>query len=315
MASDGAGVLEASLACRFSPNARKKGYSYCFDYDCVKDLSIEPNRIKGYVKGGQDYEVELYYTRLNGAVEVTDFYCECAHFEEGFNCKHIWAAILECDYLATDDSRWKQFLSLAASDEDRLDELLARVGRQASATADSFVPVHRDFLFGEARKQQIRLSYVFEVLSGRLKLFIFKQKQKVNGEWGVASRYKFTKRGIESAPTESQHLLRLLTGYESPESADSSYSYNFSIQDQYDSFEVTSEWSDDVWKPLAESERVFWSLDSEAGESQWRKLAIDVNRPYSLNFEIRREAEDKNKSVDRGRQWRFGHCQRSNSSN
>ena len=73
MASDGAGVLERSLVAKFSPVKRRKGHSYCFDYDCVKDLSIEPNRIKGIVKGGENFEVELYYTRLHGAIKITDF--------------------------------------------------------------------------------------------------------------------------------------------------------------------------------------------------------------------------------------------------
>ena len=295
MTSNGTGVLEISLANKFSPSTRYKGHGYCFDYDCVCDLDIQTNRITGIVAGSRDYCVDLYYTRLNDAIKITSFACECPHFADGYNCKHIWAVILECDYLAASDPRWKQFLSGAVTSGNRLDQLLARISSPSQAAAVSAVPVHRDFLFGAARKQQTRLSYVFELVSGSLQLLLFKQKQKVNGEWGVAKRYKFEKDEIKSAPAESQQLLRLLTGYESPEDSGGSYSYRFDRAEYYETFEVISQWTEDVWKLLAESGQVFWSLDSDAGEDDWRKLVIDVERPYSLNLTYDEKFKTKTK--------------------
>ena len=125
---------------------------------------------------------------------------------------------------------------------------------------------------------------MIEASQESLNLAVFKQKQKVNGDWGVAKRYKFSKQEIEWAPAESQQLLRLLTGYEVPESDGSSYRYYDSEPDSYESFEVVSEWSGDVWNLLAQSERVFWSLDRAAGEDAWRKISVDVMQPYSLEL-------------------------------
>ena len=295
MASDGTGVLGTSLAGQFSPSTKSKGLIYCFDYDCVDCLEIETNRITGLVTGSREYRVDLYYTRQNGGIRITSYACGCPHFADGYNCKHIWALILECDYLAESDSRWKQFLSGVAGSEDRLDQLLTRVSLQSPATAAITVPVHRDFLFGAAKQQQTRLSFVFEFTSGSFELLLFRQKQKVNGEWGVAKRLKFEKEEIRFAPTESQQLLRLLTGYQSPESADSSYGYYSNKPGKFETFEVKSQWSGEVWKLLAASDRVFWSFDSDTGENDWRKLVIDVEHPYSLNLKYDEKLKTKTK--------------------
>jgi len=196
MASDGPGVLEGSLAHQFARSEQKKGHTYCFDYDCVDHLCVESNRITGTVYGSRSYGVDLYFSLQSGSIRVTDFACECPHFAKGNNCKHIWATILECDYLATSDPRWKKLLS-GATTGDRLDELLARVAQQSPALASRSAPVHRDFLFGGAKQQQTRLSFVIEASQESLNLAVFKQKQKVNGDWGVAKRYKFSKQEIE----------------------------------------------------------------------------------------------------------------------
>jgi len=86
-----------------------------------------------------------------------------------------------------------------------------------------------------------------------------------------------------------------LTGYEVPESDGSSYRYYDSEPDSYESFEVVSEWSGDVWNLLAQSERVFWSLDRDGGEDAWRKISVDVMQPYSLELKYDEKLKTKTK--------------------
>lgn len=288
------GILAATLASQFSRADQKKGADYCYDYDCVRDVNIEGNRIYGMVYGSRDYEVELYFSLNSGGMKVTDLNCSCPYHSKGHNCKHIWALILECDYLATQDARWASFLSAGAAGEDRLDQLLAVVSQRSRVS--SSVPVHNEFLFGAAKKQQEQLAYVFDISDegGGLKLLLYKQKQKKNGGLGAATRFKFEKESITSAPAESQQLLRALTGYEAP--SPTGYSYYYSDRaSKYEFFDVSVDWSDDVWEMLAKTERTFWAMDPDGGFDAWRPVAIDVEKPYSLELNYDEKLKTKTK--------------------
>ena len=87
----------------------------------------------------------------------------------------------------------------------------------------------------------------------------------------------------------------MLTGYEMPESEDSRYRYHSNELDKYESFEIVSEWSDDIWQLLAQSGRVFWTLDPNGGEDAWREIKIDVARPYSLRLKYDEKLKTKTK--------------------
>ena len=291
---DSPGVLELDLAPQFGRSEKKQGASFCYDFDCVRDVNILNNRISGVVYGSQGYEVELYYSVKSGAMKVTGFECACPHFARGFNCKHIWALILECDYLASHDPRWKKFLS-GGADGDQLDQLLAQVSQRSRALTAS--PVHADFLFGTAKKQQEKLAYVFDISEdgGCMKLLLYKQKQKKNGELGAPTRFKYEKEDLFKAPAESRQLLRALTGYEK-KPASGSYSYYYDERaGKYESFDVSVEWSDELWQMLAKTERTFWSLDPDGGFEAWRPVAIDVQRPYTLELKYDEKLKTKTK--------------------
>ena len=290
---DSPGVLELNLASQFGRPEQKQGASYCYDFDSVRNVSILDNRISAVVYGSRGYEVELYYSVKSGAMKVTGFECACPHFARGFNCKHIWALILECDYLATNDPRWKKFLS-GGADGDQLDQLLAQVSQRSRALTAG--PVHADFLFGEAKKQQEQLAYVFDVSEdgGCLKLLLYKQKQKKNGELGAPARFEFDKEDLSKTPAESRQLLRALTGYE--KSSAGSYSYYYGGRaEKYESFDVSAEWSDEIWHLLDKTERTFWSLDPGGGFDAWRPVTIDVQRPYRLELKYDEKLKTKTK--------------------
>ena len=70
---DSPGVLELNLASKFGLIEQKKGASYCYDFDSVRNVNILNNRISGVVYGSQAYEVELYYSVKLGAMKVTGF--------------------------------------------------------------------------------------------------------------------------------------------------------------------------------------------------------------------------------------------------
>jgi len=237
---DSPGVLELDLAAQFGNSVKRKGTAYCYEYDSVHGVNILNNRISGIVRGSEEYDVELYYSLKSGAMKVTGFECSCPHFADGFNCKHIWALILECDFLATQDVRWAKFLRGGVGvGDDQLDRLLAQVSQRARVLTTS--PVHADFLFGGAKKQQEKLAYVFDISEdgGCMKLLLYKQKQKKNGELGVPTPFKFEKEDIFWEPAESQQLLRALTGYEKPSTGSYGYYYD-DRAGKYESFDVSA---------------------------------------------------------------------------
>ena len=288
--------LKTRLASRFGRAEQRKGEKYCFHDDCVSDLRIHSNRVAGVVYGSRAYDVELYYSMKAGVTTITDFECTCPHFAKGYNCKHVWAVILECDFLATQDARWAKFLSGGNVAKDRLGQLLARVNQYSAAVATQ--PVHRDFLFGDGKSQQERLAFVFDVSEDRdcIKLLVFRQKQKLNGDFGVPQRFKFEKSDIESAPAQSRQLLRALTGYEAPSVAVSGYGrYSYQMPDKYESFDVRAEWSADVWKLLAQTKQTFWSLDPNDSFEAWQPVTIDVDRSYSLRLKYDEKLKTKTK--------------------
>ena len=287
-------TLERSLMHLFSRESQKRGTAYCFEYDCVSSLTVDDHRISGTVHGSWPYDVELVYSQKGGVFQITNFACECPDFNKGKNCKHIWATILECDHLATQDPRWAKFLAGGDANASQLEQLLAQLKQQNQTSLTR--PVHRDFLFSQNRQQE-RLSFVFDVPTSEesLVLFLFKQKRKANGDWGAPKRYRFVKSDIQLAPPEVQHLLRMLTGYQTPVGPSQGYGYYYDTPDKYETFDVTPEWSDEVWALLAKTERVFWALDVDGGEAAWQPLVIEIQPAYSIQLSYDQKLKTKTK--------------------
>ncbi len=109
--------LAGKLSSEFATNTRKKGAGY-HRGGAVKILNHTPSQVDALIRGTNDYLLRLTLGRM--ALHVA---CTCPHFEDGNECKHIWATILEADdhlYLSEADRRAKLKLDF---DYEALDDL------------------------------------------------------------------------------------------------------------------------------------------------------------------------------------------------
>jgi superfamily II DNA or RNA helicase len=83
--------LSSSLAKHFSHNSKARGEEY-YRQNRVRVNRGGENEVAATVRGAERYGVELNY--LDG---VLSLFCDCPHFQDGFACKHLWAAILAAE--------------------------------------------------------------------------------------------------------------------------------------------------------------------------------------------------------------------------
>ena len=112
--------LSTRLAGDFSKNVRKRGEEY-YHKGRVMIREGSLSELSACVRGSGFYEVQLSWRNDKLAV-----WCDCPHFvEQGFPCKHLWAAILAADqnaYLIAAASAEKFTLDLETLALDGLDD-------------------------------------------------------------------------------------------------------------------------------------------------------------------------------------------------
>src|SRR3569832_2260075 len=94
--------LKSRFAPQFNPRIRDRGFAY-FRKGAVEILEHSDFHVLAQVKGTLDYFVKLTLT-LNSL----DVACTCPYFDNGEDCKHIWATMLAADsknYLSEVDLR------------------------------------------------------------------------------------------------------------------------------------------------------------------------------------------------------------------
>jgi superfamily II DNA or RNA helicase len=112
--------LSTRLAGDFSKNVRKRGEEYYYKGRVLIHQGSS-SELSACVRGSGPYEVQLSWR--NSKLSV---WCDCPHFvEQGFPCKHLWAAILAADqnaYLTTAALAEKFTLDLETLALDGLDD-------------------------------------------------------------------------------------------------------------------------------------------------------------------------------------------------
>src|SRR5882724_12903075 len=109
--------LKGKFSREFSGRIRDRGFAY-FRSNKVEILNHSESHVDAKVKGSEDYLVRLTLGRVS-----LDVACTCPYFEEGQECKHIWATMLAADarqYLRDVDLRARLDLRF---DDEALEEL------------------------------------------------------------------------------------------------------------------------------------------------------------------------------------------------
>jgi hypothetical protein len=83
--------LASKLSHEFAARIQYRGAQY-FRERAVEVGFQSPTRLEAIVSGGHDYHVRLAIS--DGRLKVA---CTCPYFDQGEECKHLWATILEAD--------------------------------------------------------------------------------------------------------------------------------------------------------------------------------------------------------------------------
>ncbi len=99
-------TLANQLSAQFDAGDRRRGTEYFHAGDVVS-LWSDGKSYQAIVAGSRgDYEVEIGPAPgKQGGVATLHFACNCPRFDDGFNCKHLWATILTLDRMKYDLSQ------------------------------------------------------------------------------------------------------------------------------------------------------------------------------------------------------------------
>ncbi|HXJ37656.1 MAG TPA: SWIM zinc finger family protein, partial [Bryobacteraceae bacterium] len=225
--------ISSHLARHFSAGVRQRGQGY-FGGGQVRMLHGSATDFEARVRGSETYEVML---EVRGS--ALRLHCDCAHFETGEPCKHIWAAILAAEKL--------RYLSAAASVttvltqpiftgpeaeftggasvyppmpqwRTRLNELIQTVPERSGGAVWRW-PAHRQILY------IIDRSGIGE--NGTLSLGLYVRDRRADGNWGRIAPLNLRRIDIPRLPDAADHpILAAIAG------AMMTYNYAWAGQNQ-----------------------------------------------------------------------------------
>lgn len=290
--------IPKELTSLFLPGDRARGLEY-YRMNRVSDIRECDGVVSADVRGsGETYSVSL--DLLQSSDDLLS--CTCPRFEDGYYCKHIWAALLAFVDLAqgNDKENLRQNKSnrrVAGSAKGARTkqpdwQRLFRGGRESVdyRSIESRDGFHSVKAGNGARS--FRYLYVFDVGASKqssgylegLSLRLLRQEIKQNGGWS-----KPRVMGID--PNQDCELMdsadRLATGLllgKHPSGYGGYYSVNtFAVKDNWDLL---------ILQAIEATGRLYWSLDARHSAEEFRPLRIDWEGRYSIWVELRETKKD-----------------------
>ena len=224
--------LKSRLASQFNPRIRDRGFAY-FRSGAVEILEHSDFHVVAQVEGTLRYFVQL---RLS--LNSLDVACTCPYFEDGEDCKHIWATMLAADsknYLSEIDMYGPLKLvyddeaaeSLELLEEDEPAPAHQSLWQQQLVVITNSINSARPE--PNAWPNDREIYYIVDPqasrVSGLLNVEIAFRERNKKGEWGKIkkARIRQNQLGELSDPSDREILSLLLGG---KEAYWSSYSYS-----------------------------------------------------------------------------------------
>jgi len=224
--------LKSRFSPQFNPRIRDRGFAY-FRSGAVKILEHSDFYMLAQVKGNRDYFVQLTLT-----LDSLEIACTCPYFDNGEDCKHIWATMLAADsknYLSGVDLY--RPLKLVYDDEAVEDLKLLEDDKPAPApqplwqqqltvitnSINNALPTERNS-WPDNREIYYIVDPQASRSSGLLNVEIGFRERNKKGEWGKIKRARIQQSQIgQLADPSDREILSLLMG--GREAYWSSYSY------------------------------------------------------------------------------------------
>lgn len=231
------------------------------------------------VLGTNEYKVKIRHNP-----QPMEFYCNCPYFEDGSNCKHIWASLLEIDtknllsHIAGDAN--SAIKPLPKQKEDDWQSLIVKAKHKAVHDKSRSA-----FAFGSNSK---KLNYRVGLYSinlkktlfeGQIAIDIYAQERLKKGSFGVRKYAELTREKIElyEDPLERDFLWDLIGRTEKID-----YSYYSTYQTKTNRVLISSGHADSLLKKIALSGKLYLTLKDE---SLYYGDPIELN-PYDYRDEL-----------------------------
>lgn len=200
--------FKAKFSDQFRPTIRDRGHAY-FRSNRVEILEHSESHIEARVTGSIDYFVRLKLNRSSLGVA-----CTCPYFDQGEDCKHIWATML-----AADSRQYLTKIDLAPAlqllyDDDAVGELQDRKDAQSTksvtAKTKDATPLWQQRLSliansveadspraANAWSERREIFYVIDPDSsstmGQLSVEIGYRERKIKGDWSKIKSQRIPK--------------------------------------------------------------------------------------------------------------------------
>jgi superfamily II DNA or RNA helicase len=208
--------LAPQLISLFDSAVRSRGESY-YREGAVQVRSGSSDRMEAFVRGSQDYQVELDWDG-----EKLGIYCSCPHYDSDGKCKHIWASVLAADargYLTSakvGGAAIPQFSLFETREQSPVRPAPPRMKAWKARIEEVGAAVER----GPARREwpaKREILYVVEpsasVAAGHVVLSLFTRDRKLNGGYSRENVLRIPRSDIAGLPlAEDREVLSAIAG-------------------------------------------------------------------------------------------------------
>lgn len=309
-------IMELSATCKsaFLSGDRQRG-DVCFDLGSVTVLSVGTEGALGIASGasGQTYRLGVDFRELSD--EVVGASCDCPRFEQGENCKHLWAFLRELDSRVAGFIKFNHECYLDECDPDDLSigELIESGERPPGATIDSsdnassktlslrpnaIAPWRKSLAaVAAARNRNTRASppippalnkqtrrwiviRLGELTSdSRFSLLVFSSKRKIDGDWGIPRITIYDPNELgQIADSDERKAIGLLKA----ESVYRGY--------RYGDFKKTLIFRDELLPEtlaaLCATGRFVWTLDTTPSLTDFNAVQFSGSTPWHFSLQI-----------------------------
>lgn len=308
--------MELSASCKgaFLSGDRERG-DVRFDLGSVSVLSVGTEGAMGIASGssGQTYRLAVDFRELSD--EVLGASCDCPRYEQGENCKHLWAFLRELDSRVAGFIKFDREYYLDDCDPDDLSigELIESGERLPAAKSDNadcassktssqrpnaIAPWRKSLAAVAAARNRnapapaptppvinkqtrrwigIRLGELTS--ESRLSLLVFRSKRKIDGDWGIPVLTAYDPNELGQIADQAE---RKAIGLLKAESVYRGY--------RYGDFKKTLTFRDELLPEtlaaLCATGRFVWTLDTSPSLTDFNVLQFSGSTPWNFSLQI-----------------------------
>jgi hypothetical protein len=260
----------------------KRGYEY-YEAECVRKVKVRDGIATVDVEGSWDnYKVVIDIAEAqNGKIDSFD--CTCPHFEDGYNCKHIWAAMLTLDSMDLPMSVAQNPSQERESSKGGAWQPFVKALTVARAESSRW----NTHLWRESSKSIAKKRRVFYVVDAQpapnydplrpLMLRLFQQEMRASGQWGTVKDLSVRANEISQFEAQDRAILRRFVGFQP------TLKY-YEVPAKYNSFGLTQDLDLELTHMLEASGSLYISRDGSSRDLQ--PATFDFAESYQIKISV-----------------------------